>query len=107
MTYGYNKSILELIKTTYNYLFLDYFELKNASVSYELKFKCNKLVSLILKILLNKFNEEFKTLDNLKLIFNTLISLSRYLLIPVYISIDNITGFYQNYLKMEYVSFQK
>lgn len=101
MTYGYNKSIIGLIDVTYNLMFKDTPYIKAA------KKYCKEICTLIIKVLINLFNEEFKTLNNLKLIFNSFISLAEILKSEVYISVNGLSGFYQYYRKIEYVSFQK
>lgn len=110
MTYGYNKSLISLIDTTNKHLSLTVFkDNKNVCTSYYIKNEVNKISSLIIKELLSYFNNEFKTLSNLKLIFNSLIIISKLLKCFVYITTNNFEngGFSQYYLKMEYVSFQK
>lgn len=101
MTYGYNKSLVGLIEFTYNYLFVDTTYIKIS------KILCKKIAAYIINLLINKFNNEFKTLKNLKLIFNSLISISKNISHPVYISIDNENGFHQYYIKVEYITFRK
>jgi hypothetical protein len=110
MTYGYNKSIIGLIAETNKYLALSIFkDSKNVCTSYSIKNAVNNISSLIVKELLLNFNNEFKPLSNLKLIFNTLIIISKLLKCAVYITTNNLEngGFSQYYLKMEYVSFRK
>jgi hypothetical protein len=110
MTYGYNKSLIGLIDTTNKHLALTIFrDNKNVCTSFDIKNEVNKISSLIIKLLLSDFNNEFKTLSNLKLIFNSLVIISKLLKCFVYITTNNLQngGFSQYYLKMEYVTFQK
>jgi hypothetical protein len=101
MTYGYNKSIIGLIDVTLNMMFKDTHYIK---VSKKL---CNNICTLIVKTLINIFNDEFKTLNNLKLIFNSLITIAEILKTEVYIGVNSENGFFQYYRKIEYVTFQK
>ena len=101
MTYGYNKGIPGLIQITYEKIF------KNTWFIEVSKLLLNKIITQIIVKLLNIFNTEIDTLKNLKLIFNGLISLSYLLEQPLYISIDNQTGFYQYYTELETFSFRK
>lgn len=105
MTYGYNKSAIELIITTDSYLFNTIFNNFKPNITNN---KIKKISNIIINTLINDINEEIPTLSNLKLIFNSLIVFSKLLKNSVQIKINNKNvGFSQYYLNIENITFQK
>lgn len=108
MTYGYNKSTIELITTTDHFLFKNVFNgIKYITKSSNIKKNIKEISVIIITTLINDINKEVKTLSNLKIIFNSLVVFSKLLKSSIHISLDNKQGFSQYYLNIENITFQK
>lgn len=108
MTYGYNKSIIEIIKDTCYILFKSNYLL--GLPSYILKYN-TQVTTIIITTLLDIFNNKYKKLEPLKALFNVISNLSNYLYEPIYINIgedkNNNDSFYQYYYIEKYIRIQK
>jgi hypothetical protein len=107
MTYGYNKSIIEIIKDTEKLLFKSNYNIKLSNNV--LKWN-RKITTIIIKVLLNIFNNEYKGLKSLRLLFSTLGCLSNYLSEPIYINVsskNDLNSFYQYYYIEKFIKIQK
>lgn len=106
MTYGYNKSTIELISTTDYYLLKNIFN--NVKYAYIIKQKIKEISVIIVNTLIKDINQEVQTLSNLKIIFNSLVICSKVLKNSIIIALNNTNvGFSQYYLNIENVTFQK
>lgn len=104
MTYGYNKSTIELITTTDYYLLKNIFN--NIKYSFIIKQKIKEISVIIINTLIKDINQEIITLSNLKIIFNSLVICSKILKNSIIITLDG-KGFSQYYLNIENLTFQK